>query len=225
MSRRQRWAARLKKVKIPVYCYLLAVIIWLIVSAVSCIGDGISRANGSLAEQHLAAEDFALYDMELQPDGRYLCTSDDPQMILSSLNGQVRTLRFWADYSGNSFEMNLYYTTSPDPERSDGRFGETRRVWPVIQDDGSYLFTLPRQTVYALRLDPASAPASQKLKIDFNRIIVNEPTSALSYFNPGWAGLVMLLILPAFLAALVRWLLGLIRHYRSGKRHKPSNTA
>jgi len=121
MPRRQRWVARLKKIKIPVYCYLLAVIIWLATSAVACIGDAISHANGSLSEQSLVPADFALYDMELQPDGSYLCTSDDPQMILSSLDGQVRTLRFWADYSGYSFEMNLYYTTSPGPEQNGGR--------------------------------------------------------------------------------------------------------
>ena len=226
MPRRQRWVARLKKIKIPVYCYLLAVIIWLATSAVACIGDAISHANGSLSEQSLVPADFALYDMELQPDGSYLCTSDDPQMILSSLDGQVRTLRFWADYSGYSFEMNLYYTTSPGPEQNGGRFGETRRVWPVEQEDGSYLFTLPRQTMYALRLDPASAPASQELTITFEGILLlNEPVSTLSYFNPGWAGLATLLILPAFLAALVRWLLDLIRHYHFARKHKMPNTA
>lgn len=214
MNRRSKWLVRIRKVKIPVLCYLAVLLVWLIVCTINCAGDGIARGNGSLAQQVLTAEDFELDGMVRQADGSYLCATDDPQMILPQLDGKVRSLRLWAEYSGNSYEMNLYYTTSADSEQNSGRFGQTQRVWPVAQNDDSYLFTLPRKTLYALRLDPASAPASQELVIRFDRIVINEPVSAWSYFNPGWAGLVVLLILPAFLAALLRWVLDMVRHYR-----------
>lgn len=194
---------------LPVLCYGIILLGWLAVSAAGFAADMVLAANGALAQQPLAVNNFTLDQLEVQPDGTLQATDHDPKMFLNQLPQTVRTLRMEATYSSKPYEINLYYTTRPGED-----FGKDRRVWPVLQPDGSYLFTLPRQHIEALRLDPASAA----VEIDIAGLTLNVPRSAASYFNPGWDGLVLLLVLPAFVAAGLRWVLNVIQYYTKRKQ-------
>ena len=200
-----------KKFRLPLFsiCYGAVVLVWAIVCTVFLVTDVLSRNSGTLSNQMLQPEAFSVVDLEIQPDGTYLSVSEDPQMILDVSGQQVRTVRLKATYAKNGdaddpYEVGLYYVAPGEvDEAGNFLFGEHKWVRPVRLEDGSYLFTLPRTQVAAIRLDPAS----REIAVDFEEIQINQPASWLSYYNPGWAGLTMLLVLPALLTAGLRWLL------------------
>lgn len=200
-------ARRGGKFRLPLValCYGIALVLWLGSAVARLSADSVARAGGELQQQVLSPKDFELENLERMPSGVYRSLSDDPKMILDVSDIQLRSLRFGAGYSSLPYEMCLYYTTRPDEP-----FSQNKRVWPEQQEDGSYLFTLPRADIERIRLDPASA----EVEITFGLFVLNEPVAAKSYFAPGWAGLVLLLTLPALVAAALRWLFDMLRHYR-----------
>ncbi|MDL2325181.1 hypothetical protein LJC61_08585 [Ruminococcaceae bacterium OttesenSCG-928-A16] len=208
MKKIKQKGAFTKKVKHPLFlpaaCYVIMVVCWLVVCLGSLVTNAASIANGTLVETTLISDDFILESLVPLPDGRLQATDDDPQMILQN-PPLVRSFRLYVQHSSNPYEINLYYTTKPGQP-----FGKDMRVWPVLQGDGSYLFTLPQTHIEALRLDPASAA----VQMEVEKIVLNQPRTIISYFNPGWAGLVLLLVLPAFAAAVLRWVLGVVQWIR-----------
>lgn len=199
-----------------VTCYVVILVCVLAVNTFYFVSDKISAANGSMVQMDLTPEDFELIEINAEGNIVYQSISADPQMILAELPTKVRTLRFTAEYSNSPNEIDLYYTTKAGQD-----FSNTMRVWPIIQEDGSYLFTLPHESIKSLRLDPSSTIA----KIEFGEIVLNEPQSALQYFNPGWSGLVLLLILPAFAAAILRWGINVVQYSKNRKRKNLAETS
>lgn len=190
-------------------CYVVAIVGVFAVKTFYFVSDKISVANGSLVQTTLVPEDFDLVALEPIGGGVYQSIDADPQMILIELPTKVRNLTLRTTYSSKPLEIDLYYTTKLGQD-----FGKTMRVWPVIQADGSYLFTLPHESIQSLRLDPASAA----VKIEFEEISLNQPQSAIQYFNPGWSGLVLLLVLPAFAAAILRWIISVVQYCKWKKK-------
>lgn len=201
---------KLAKLPLPVLCYILAAVIFLLYSAYTLASDGILRATGKIAEQRPEVTDFEFKDLEYE-NGVLTSTSDDPWLILNNVEGKVRSLRYKAEYSSYPHEINLYYATNKD-----GVYSQNQRVWPTLTDDGSYKFILPRKNIYSLRLDAASA----LIEMDFKEIVINERQSALQYFNPGWGGLFMLVFLPPMTAAVLCWLRGMYRHCKRRRAQK-----
>ena len=148
-----------RRLAIPVLCYLVALVAWILWGAAALGSDLLARNSGRLAEQTLHAGDFALVDLELQESAlqegepeTLLTLTGDPQMILEDVSDRtVRTLQVFAEYEGDAREMCLYYTTEAGQP-----YSQDRRVYPALQADGSYLYTLPRTRTVALRLDPCS---------------------------------------------------------------------
>src|SRR5699024_3973443 len=129
-----------RRLAIPVRCYLVALGACTLRGAAARGADLLARNSGRLAEQTLHAGDFALVDLELQagePE-TLLTLTGDPQMILEDVSDRtVRTLQVFAEYEGDAREMCLYYTTEAGQP-----YSQDRRVYPALQADGSYLYTL-----------------------------------------------------------------------------------
>lgn len=209
---KEKWTSFIKWLQKPwalvLACYVVVIVVSFGVMLSQFVADKMGIANGTLVEMNLTPNDFELIELEQIEGNLYQSTLDDPQMILLQVPQTVRTLRLESSYSSKPYEIDLYYTTKPGQD-----YSKTMRVWPVIQSDGSYLFTLPRTHIESLRLDPASAA----VQIEFGNITLNEQQSVIHYFNPGWSGLVLLLIMPAFIAALLRFVLIVIQYYKKNK--------
>lgn len=192
---------------LPLCCYALALAAWLALGVYALAADSLAKAQGNLREQTLAATDFQLVDLTLLDTAVDIesgetvqtlqTTSGDPQMILEDVSAQtVRTLQIWADYDGEAREMCLYYT-----RRADAPYSQDDRVFPVLQSDGSYLYTLPRGTLYALRLDPCSPDENATVYMTVQRIVLNGHNGLARYFVPSWYQLFCLVLYPALAAA------------------------
>lgn len=210
------FAQAIKNTPLALLCYLAVVCLWLLACSFCLVQDTLLRSGGSLKTQSLQAEDFTMNEMQLQKDGSYKTTSDDPQMHLA-ISGGIRTLRFYASYTNasNPLEICLYYTRSQT-----AAFSNTMRVWPILQGDGSRLFVLPRGNIAKIRLDAASALTH----ITFGKIIINEAQPPAFYYNPGWGNFVAFLVLPGLFAAALAWVLPLIkRFWPAGTKPQPGN--
>ncbi|MDD4850238.1 MAG: hypothetical protein PHO10_06005 [Gemmiger sp.] len=202
-----RTALLQKKAALPALCYLVAAVGWLAVSTWNFGADMAAKANGTLREQPLAVSDFALADLEVtgtDSGGATLLetTSNDPQMILEDVSAQtVRTVQLYVRYTGTVREMCLYYTTAPGQD-----YSQDRRVFPALQPDGSYLYTLPRTRLVALRLDPCSPEEGKTVAMAVETILLNRPVAPAGYFVPSWYQLFCLALYPGLAAALLSWL-------------------
>lgn len=202
---------RSKNTALPLLCYAAALILWLIHGTLGIVSDAGARAQGKMEEQTLYAADFALVD--LQPGGTgegpqtLQTTSGDPQMILEDVSGQtIRTMQVYAEYEGDAREMCLYYTAKAGQD-----YSQDRRVFPAVQSDGSYLYTLPRGALVSLRLDPCSPDANKTVEITLEKITLNTATSAVGELIPSWYQLFCLILYPGLLAAALDWLLAIIQ--------------
>lgn len=200
-----------RKAALPVLCYLLAAAVWLAGAAFRFGADALGRAGGALAEQTLAASAFQLADLTPAGAGEngaevLVTSSADPQMILEPVAGAiegsvVRTLRLYCTFDTDPREMCLYYTTAAGQP-----YSQDRRVFPVQQADGSYLFTLPRGRIEALRLDPCSPDENRTVTLAVQKIVLNTPVGAAGYFLPSWYQAFCLVLYPALAAAALSWL-------------------
>lgn len=189
---------------IPVICYLVAFLVWLLLGVGAAVSDAMARASGRLEELTLHAADFALVDLTLTASDAesetLVTTTGDPQMILEDLSGYtVRTMRVWASYEGDAREMCLYYTTRPGEP-----YSQDNRVYPAQQDEGSYLYVLPRTQIVSLRLDPCSPDEGRTVTMHLSRIALN--TDVGGYFIPSWYQIFCLILYPGLAAALLDWL-------------------
>ena len=119
-------------------CYSVYVL-WTAVSGLYGFGaDSLLRATGKLGTVELTVSDFVPVNLEQEGEGWRSVTAD-PQ-LLYDVQGRVMTVRVWMDFDADPGELDLYYIQSPGED-----YDKYRRVWAVRQDDGSYLYTLPRQ--------------------------------------------------------------------------------
>lgn len=192
----KKWFQKIKD-PIPVICWGLCLVIWLFGGVLSAARDFVAKSTGSLYEFSLSAEDFALANLHMQPDGSYLTETDDPQMHWQNTDGiTLRSLRMKASFSSEPREMCLYYATEPGEP-----FGVDKRVFASQQNDGSYLYALPAGKIAALRLDPCSPDADKPVTIEFEPFEVNESVPLWQHFAPGWAGFFKMLLYPGLAAA------------------------
>ena len=98
-------------------------------------------------------------------DSVTLTTTDgDPQMILEDVSDMtVRTVSYTVEFDGDAREMCLYYTTKVGEP-----YSQDRRVFPQALGGGRYLYTLPRTSIVALRLDPCSPDANKTVGLTFS---------------------------------------------------------
>ena len=118
----------------------------------------------------------------------------------------VRTVSYNVEFDGDSREMCLYYTT-----KTGEPYSQDRRVFPKVLADGTYVYTLPRTQIVALRLDPCSPDENKTVGLTFTpqSITLNAASTlpgGADYFIPTWYQLFGLIVYPALAAAALDWL-------------------
>ena len=128
-------------------------------------------------------------------------------MILEDVSGMtVRTLSYTVEFDGDAREMCLYYTTKVGEP-----YSQDRRVFPQALGGGRYLYTLPRTSIVALRLDPCSPDANKTVGLTFSPAAItlngaDTLPAAWEYFVPSWYQAFCLVLYPALAAAALSWL-------------------
>ena len=204
---------------LPLTCYLVAVALWLVLGAVHWGSDALARSAGTMYETDIPVSDWklaGLTETAATPESAALTTTDgDPQMILEDVSDMVvRTVSYTVEFDGDAREMCLYYTTKVGED-----YSQDRRVFPESLGDGRYLYTLPRTSIVALRLDPCSPDANKTVGLTFTpgTISLNAPETlpaVWQYFVPIWYQAFCLVLYPALAAAALSWLRALVSALR-----------
>ena len=123
-------------------------------------------------------------------------------MILEDVGSRVvRTISYTAKFDGEAREMCLYYTTKVGED-----YSADRRVFPQSLGSGQYVYTLPRTSLAALRLDPCSPEENKAVTLTMSDITLNAADTlpaVWQYFVPTWYQAFCLVLYPALAAAAV----------------------
>ena len=159
-----------------------------------------ARAQGRLAEETMAVTDWQLGGLVQGADGTLTTQDGDPQMILEDVGSRVvRTISYTAEFDGEAREMCLYYTTKVGED-----YSADRRVFPQSLGSGQYVYTLPRTSLAALRLDPCSPEENKAVTLTMSDITLNAADTlpaVWQYFVPTWYQAFCLVLYPALAAA------------------------
>ena len=204
-----------KRGAVPAACYILALAVWLVLGLVHAGSDALAKAQGRMTEQAIPVQNWQLVGLDVadeQNGETTLTTTDgDPQMILEDVAGQVvRTLSYTVTFDGDAREMCLYYTTKVGED-----YSQDRRVFPQNLGNGQYLYTLPRTSIAALRLDPCSPDENKTVDLTFApaTLTLNAADTLPSwwqYLVPTWYQTFCLILYPALCASAVSWLRSLV---------------
>ena len=167
MKALKNWFSR--RGALPLTAYLLALAVWLVLGAAHFGSDAAARAQGRLAEETMAVTDWQLVGLMQGADGTLTTQDGDPQMILEDVGSRVvRTISYTAEFDGEAREMCLYYTTKVGED-----YSADRRVFPQSLGSGQYVYTLPRTSLAALRLDPCSPEENKTVALTMSDITLN----------------------------------------------------
>ena len=172
-------------------------------------GTAPPRQKGTLTETSIPIESWQLAELtwgepgeNSAPQGQLITTGGDPQMILEDVGSRVvRTISYTAEFDGEAREMCLYYTTKVGED-----YSADRRVFPQSLGSGQYVYTLPRTSLAALRLDPCSPEENKTVTLTMSDITLNAADTlpaVWQYFVPTWYQAFCLVLYPALAAAAV----------------------
>ena len=199
MKTLQKWFSR--RGALPLTAYLLALVCWLVLGTAHLASDTAARAQGRLTEETMAVTDWQLAGLTLT-DGTLTTLDGDPQIILENVDGRVvRTISYTAQFDDEPREVCLYFTTKRGED-----YSADRRVFPTSAGSGRYIYTLPRTSLAALRLDPCSPEENRTVTFTMSDITLNAADTLPApwqYFVPGWYQAFCLVLYPALAAAAV----------------------
>lgn len=208
MKALRNWFSR--RGALPLTAYLLALAVWLVLGVVHFGSDAAARAQGRLAEETMAVTDWQLVGLTQNEDGTLTTVDGDPQMILENVDGRVvRTISYTAQFDGEAREMCLYYTTKVGED-----YSADRRVFPQSVGEGRYIYTLPRTSLAALRLDPCSPEENKTVTLAVRDITLNAADTlpaVWQYFVPTWYQAFCLVLYPALAAAAVSMIFAVLK--------------
>lgn len=204
----QKWFGR--RGALPLTAYLAALAVWVVLGAFHLGSDSLARAQGRLTEETMAAADWQLVGLTPNDDGTLTTVDGDPQMILENVDGRVvRTISYTAQFDGEAREMCLYYTTKVGED-----YSADRRVFPQSVGEGRYIYTLPRTSLAALRLDPCSPEENKTVTLAVRDITLNAADTlpaVWQYFVPTWYQAFCLVLYPALAAAAVSMIFAVLK--------------
>lgn len=199
MKALQKWFSH--RGALPLTAYLLALVCWLVLGTAHLASDTAARVQGRLTEETMAVTDWQLAGLALA-DGTLTTLDGDPQIILENVDGRVvRTISYTAQFDDEPREVCLYYTTKIGED-----YSADRRVFPKSAGSGRYIYTLPRTSLAALRLDPCSPEENRTVTFAMSDITLNAADTLPApwqYFVPGWYQAFCLVLYPALAAAAV----------------------
>ena len=183
---------------------------WLVLGAAHFGSDALAKAQGRLAEETMAVTGWQLVGLTQNEDGTLTTVDGDPQMILENVDGRVvRTISYTAQFDGEAREMCLYYTTKVGED-----YSADRRVFPQSVGEGRYIYTLPRTSLAALRLDPCSPEENKTVTLAVRDITLNAVDTlpaVWQYFVPTWYQAFCLVLYPALAAAAVSMIFAVLK--------------
>lgn len=197
--------------RLVIACYGLVLIVWMLCNVFCFVQDTLRRANGTLQTQEMTFESVRCTDMEVQNARVAITTGVDPQIILKPLAGTVTEVRLHFTYSRYPGEVNLYYA------KNDAPFDNRYKIWGKAQNDGSYLFTLPRTQIDAIRIDPSNLAG---ITMQLESFTLNAPRSFFAYFKITYEQLFAFLVLPGFAAAFLGYFFSLFSNEKQNKSNK-----
>ena len=116
--------------------------------------DAAARAQGRLAEETMAVTDWQLVGLMQGADGTLTTQDGDPQMILEDVGSRVvRTISYTAEFDGEARKCGLVLHDKGTARITPRTAGCSRQSL----GSGQYVYTLPRTSLAALRLDPCKA--------------------------------------------------------------------
>ncbi len=195
-----------------ILCYSVYILFQLLSGLTGFVLDMGLKHQGKLDCKTLSVQEFELVNMIQEGQG-WRSQNADPQ-LLYHLDGYALNLKVKMKFDATPGELDLYYTEKPGED-----FDKYRRVWAVQQEDGSYLYTLPRTKIDILRLDPGSA---ENLGIMIEEITINTPAGIDRYFDLSLNGLFCLLLYPALAAACLQYIITLYTDVRAAHNGKGS---
>lgn len=209
--KRQEAAAPSRRWLLVPLCYLLAVLVYFGICAVSYFSASSRIKGGSMPSRTLHLEDFILESViQLEDENgrqRFVSTDGDPKLVYSPAQ-PFYAGRFIFDAASNrpGGEIVLYYITQPGQP-----FSENNKLWAQQADDGSWYFDLGGREVAALRLD---SDTEGGVVWTVNRLALEAEKPLSAYFAPSAQQVMLLLILPGFAAALGLGIVGVAEHGR-----------
>ena len=218
-SLKKRWLIPLQRVLVqwkkwlPIALYGGFALVWLLGALLGFLA-GRSRTPLPLNAATAQTENLALAAPHAPGTPlAFISDNTDPKLIFENLHTPVRHVRLLADFATDPGEMDLFYTTK------EGQGFSTRgRVVGVPQADGSFLYTLPPNTlVQSLRTDLGTAGGNA---IALQEIVLNPTLPAAHFFAPTLRRLLGLAIWPALaLCAIYIIIEGYLaaRNWRCGK--------
>lgn len=186
-------------------CYAGGLVVFLAAHLVGFVQNRVAYANGQLAPGQLSVQDFALQDVEVQPDGTLLTLGGDPQMLLLDTGRRVENVRIDFTYARPPLLENVFWKT-PNQEYS------TRRM---AYPNAAGQHCLPAAGGQGLRIDPGTQISNI---ITVNSIVVNQKRPLWQFFTPTAGEVFLLLVLPGLLAAG----LSITRNSGLWRRKKPN---
>ena len=182
-------------------CYAALLAVSLVWAAFNLCQDRYLRATGQLTEQQLSASAFELVNLQLEEDGVYTSTTDDPRMVLTDCPERVSRVDMEVTFLNmDPGEFTLFYKPRDGMEDFDANF----RVWGNEQSKSHYSFSVSCARCYGLRIDPGMYAGMQ---FTIQSITLNAKQPALSFFVPSNFWLVSFIVAPALIASVIQYII------------------
>lgn len=197
---------KLNNKKLVALCYAGFLLASLLLAVVQLGMDAFWRSTGKMETLTLTADAFETLNLEQQPDGSLVTTTDDPRMMLQNCPERVSRVEAQVKFINlDPGEFTLFYKPKPNMDDFDANY----RLWAKEEENGVYSFRLPQDKIYGLRLDPGIYPGIQ---MELTSVTLNPAVSALSWFAPTSAWLVAFAVFPALIASAIAYLRAVVAH-------------
>lgn len=205
---------KLTNKKLAALCYAGFLLVSLLLAAAQLGLNAFWRGTGKMETAVLGAEAFERINLQPQPDGTLVTTTDDPRMVLKDCPERVSRVQVQVKFLNlDPGEFTLFYQTRPGMEDFDANY----RLWAKQEGNGVYSFSLPQDKIYGLRLDPGIYAGIQ---MELTSVTLNPQVSAISWFVPTNAWLVAFAVFPALIASALAYLRAVAAFFKGRRANK-----
>ncbi len=198
-----------KSLRFIVFVYGIVLICALVYSLFCYLQDRFYIKSEKIVQTEFYNYDnFELSSMDIVLTENYsennaaISTSHDPQLLINNINDTgtqiVRDIKLDVEYGVLPGEVVLYYASFGQP------FSDDNKTWGKQQNDGSYMFYIPRNVqIQSIRIDPTNQISNT---IKLNSVSFNTRLNLSQYFMPTNEQLFNFLLYPGIAAAFLFWL-------------------
>lgn len=176
----RRWSVK----KTALLCYFAVVALWIVRGFFFFGYDRLFTESKEITIQPQMLQGIVQTETE-----SYLTETDDPQIILSGINANVRQVVLYAGFGQEPGEMDLYYNKT-----AGNGFSPRYRAFGKPQEDGSYVYALFPTKAGDIRIDPGNQ-AGQQLQL--YGVTLNPRLPLSTYFSLNLYTVAVLALVPA----------------------------